>query len=234
MRNDHEILEKYVGYNFRDKGLIKPALVHPSFRHENPPLQEDNQRLEFLGDAALDLVAAEYLYQHYNFDEGAMTKMRSSLTCTTRLCEMARAIELGDFLQLGRGEISANGADRESTLADALEALIGAAFIDGGIEAVRKIFVKIFVPHIDAASGIELQNPKGMLQEICQRMGKCVPNYRILRESGPAHDKEFTVGVSVDGEEVATGRAPSISKAERAAAIKALKVFERCNPQNPE
>ncbi len=234
MKNEYDKLEYAIGYSFSDKSLIKLALVHPSYRHENPSADEDNQRLEFLGDAALDLAAAAYLYRRYSYDEGTMTKIRSSLTCTYRLCEMARAVQLGEFLQLGRGEISSNGADRESTLADALEALIGAAYMDGGGEAVGRIFEKLFIPYLDEADRVEIHNPKGMLQEMCQKMGKGIPDYSILDERGPAHDKQFVIGVRIDGAVIATGKATSKSKAEREAAISAIDIFETNISSSPK
>ncbi len=226
MNTEHAILESSIGYAFSDKSLVEPSLVHPSYRHENSGVTNDNQRLEFLGDAALDLVAAEHLYRAYESDEGTMTKMRSSLTCTESLASIARSIELGKHLQLGRGEKCSNGAERDSNLADALEAVIGAAFIDGGLDAVRHIFRKLFLPRLKLIQSLDSQNPKGLLQEICQKNGKGMPIYRILEEHGPAHDRTFSVAVIIDEVEIATGAASSKGRAERSAAVAAIDLMK--------
>ena len=177
MRNPYRQLERMLGYGFRRRSRLELALTHRSFRYESPDLQADNQRLEFLGDAVLGLVCGGYLYDHFpDFQEGDLTRIRSALTNTRTLADIAHRINLGTYLRLGRGELQTGGQYRESNLSDALESVLGAAYIDGGLRAVQKIFRKIFVPEAEAAVRDRWQdNPKGALQEYCQRHWKASP-----------------------------------------------------------
>jgi len=190
-------LEKRIGYRFKNKQRLKAALTHPSFRYENPDVLSDNQRLEFLGDSVLGLMAADALMKnHPDAAEGELTQMKSALASGVALAKAAVEIDLGNYLLMGRGEEAGGGAERESNLEDALEALIGAIWLDGGLKASRKFFDRhIFQPLEDAEPA--LLNPKGTLQEYAQKKGFGIPEYKVVEQSGPAHDSLFTVEVTV-------------------------------------
>jgi ribonuclease-3 len=227
-RNPYKKLEHALGYRFRRRRLLEHAVTHPSFSHEQPDPPPDNQRLEFLGDAALGLVAASSLYRNRpDAPEGALTKMRSALSSTKALADIARDAELGAFLRLGRGEERSGGRVRPTILADALEAVIGAAYLDGGLKAVERIFAKLFEPRL---AGIGLSpwhdNPKGELQEWAQRRGCGAPQYRLVREEGPAHQRLFTVSVSVGSDIIAEGIGSTKREAETQAALRALSCIQ--------
>jgi len=223
MKSTLRKFEKALGYRFRKHDCLKLALTHPSYRYENDPGQDDNQRLEYLGDAVLSFITAEYLYTNYpNLREGEMSKLRSNLTEDRKLAEIASRLNLGECLLLGRGEAASGGAERTSNLADALEATVGAAWLDGGLRAVRKIFKKVFLSELQhlLTSSVSA-NPKGALQEFAQKHGFDIPIYSTIAESGPDHDRIFTVEVCVCNQ---CWRAMASSKreAERKAALLAL------------
>lgn len=207
IRSPYRPLEKKLGYRFSRRRHLETALTHRSFRFESPDVASDNQRLEFLGDAALGLLAGAYLYEKFpDFQEGDLTRVRSQLTNTRTLARIAASIDLGQFLRLGRGEQQSGGQHRSSNLSDCLESVIGAAFIDGGLKAVKKIFHHLFAPEVEAAArDIWGENPKGALQEVSQRRWKASPRYRTVREEGPAHEKTFTVEALINGQVVGTG-----------------------------
>jgi len=191
-------LEKQIGYRFKKKALLEAALTHPSYRYENPSESGDNQRLEFLGDSVLGLLAADRLTEKYaDADEGELTQRKSSIASGRALATAARGLGLGEHLLLGRGEAANGGADRESNLEDVLEALLGAIWLDGGLKPVRKFFEKhVFQPLEPAAPS--LLNPKGTLQEFAQKNGFPIPEYQVVDQSGPDHARQFTVEVTVN------------------------------------
>jgi ribonuclease-3 len=215
-------LEKKIGYRFKDKQRLAAALTHPSYRYENPEVPSDNQRLEFLGDSVLGLMAADALMiSNEEAPEGELTQLKSALTSGASLARVAAGIGLGDFLLMGRGESAAGGAARESNLEDALEALIGAIWLDGGLRAVRRFFDRhIFqaLRHAEPA----LLNPKGTLQEFAQKKGFGIPEYTVLEQSGPDHDSLFTVEVTVSTFGF-KGEGRSRRDAEKDAAAKAVR-----------
>jgi ribonuclease-3 len=221
----YRALEKRIGYRFWRRSRLNQALTHPSYRHEVGTLPEDNQRLEFLGDAALSLAAALVLFEaRPDANEGEMTKMRSLLTSTKALAAVATRIELGAFLHLGKGEESSGGRNRTSVLADALEAVIGAAYVDGGARAVQAIFRTLFLPMLrELEATEEIENPKGVLQEWAQRTRNLNPRYKVVNEEGPAHQRAYTVSVWVGEQELGTGMGPNKREAETAAALSALR-----------
>lgn len=223
MKPDYRQIEKAIGYRFRKRSLLELALTHPSYRYEHADVEGDNQRLEYLGDAALSLVCAEHLYlTQPDAREGDLSKLRSRLTQDRALAGIGTAIGIGPFLRMGRGEHMNGGAQRASNLADALEAIIGAAWIDGGARAVSRIFRNVFVPQLDEPVPTEnAGNPKGELQERVQRRGGAVPVYETIDTAGPEHDRTFTVEVTVDGKKWAAS-AGSKREAERQAALQAL------------
>jgi len=228
MKNCYRKLEQAIGYRFKKKGHLELALTHPSFRYENPEASDDNQRLEYLGDAVLSLVSAEHLFKHNpEAREGDMSKLRSRLTEDRKLAQIGAAIGLGDHLRLGRGEEKNGGARRASNLADAVEAIIGAAWVDGGARATNKIFKKIFLPELDGMeTGSAKSNPKGNLQEYAQSNGFGIPIYQTTATDGPEHARTFTLQVAACGK---TWKATASSKreAERLAALQALEELQK-------
>lgn len=224
-KNPNSRLEKAIGYSFRKKTLLVNALTHRSYRYENRGVEFDNQRMEFLGDAALGFVAGAYLYDTMqDKDEGHLTAMRSRITSGKALAEIAASLSLGEFVQIGKGEERSGGRDRSSNLADALESVIGAAYLDTGIKAVEKIFKKLFVPYLDeCGDDLWADNPKGKLQETAQTLFRKSPSYRVVKQSGPSHSRVYTVEVVVNGRAMAKGEGRNKRLAESRAAEKALR-----------
>ncbi|VGO14594.1 Ribonuclease 3 [Pontiella desulfatans] len=230
MKNLYKKLEQAIGYRFKKKALLELALTHPSFRYEDKEASDDNQRLEYLGDAVLSLISAEHLFNN-NPDarEGDMSKLRSRLTQDRKLAQIGASIGISEYLRLGRGEEKNGGAKRASNLADAVEAIIGAAWIDGGSRASNKIFKKVFLPELGELRLTEVKsNPKGNLQEYAQSHGHGIPEYETIETAGPEHDRVFTVEVKTCGK---TWKAQAGSKreGERLAALKALQELSK-NP----
>jgi ribonuclease-3 len=226
-KNPYRELEKRLGYSFRKRDLIEMALVHRSYRFEVKGVESDNQRLEFLGDAVLGMVVAAQLYRAYvHVDEGVLTERRSRVTSGKALAETAARIGLGDFIRLGKGEEQAGGRQRQSLLADGLEAVVGAAYLDGGLRAVEKIAAKLFPGVMEALAQEDWQdNPKGKLQEIVQRLHAHSPEYRCVAEEGPPHQKTFSVEAVVKGEVMGRGVGSSRRAAEVKAATEAVWVL---------
>jgi ribonuclease-3 len=218
-------LEERIGYKFRNSLLLAEALTHPSLGHETQQYHFDNQRLEFLGDAVLQLVITEYLFRHFGVaPEGQLTKLRSRLVSREALKEHGLKLDLGRYLMLGRGEEASGGRSRTSTLADAFEALIGAIYLDSDLENARKF---ILDQARESLAQIAEQptdiNPKGQLQELLQSMSPESPVYETLSQSGPEHEKTFEVQVTWDGKVLGKGMGRSKKQAETAAAVEALK-----------
>lgn len=223
MKPSCRTLEKAIGYRFKKKALLELALTHPSFRYEDRSTEDDNQRLEYLGDAVLSLIVAEHLFKtHPDAREGDMSKLRSRLTQDRKLSEIGSHIGIHEHLRLGRGEEQNGGARRASNLADAVEAIIGAAWIDGGARAVNKIFTQVFLPELENFKSAPVKsNPKGTLQEFAQSHGFGIPVYETTDSAGPEHDRLFTVKVTACHQSWAAS-AGSKREAEREAAIRAL------------
>ena len=228
-RNPYKALEKNLGYRFKHKSVLKTALTHPSFSNEYPQGEvEDNQRLEFLGDAVLGYMCASHLFKNFpEFREGRLTKTRASMANSEILATIGVSLALGDFLLLGKGEKNMGGNQRDSNITDALEAIIGAAYLDGGPRASWKIFNRLFFPHIERLISVQpLENPKGTLQEHAQENWKVSPAYRITEESGPPHDRAYTAEVVINNKVAGIGRGPSKQTAEKDAALNALVVLD--------
>lgn len=221
-----ESLQAALDYTFTDVNLLHLALTHPSARYEWM-LPDDNQRLEFLGDAVLGLIAAEHGYRMDGaLNEGNLTSMRSALSNTSTLATIARQIGLGQFLVLGKGEESSGGRDKENNLADALEAVIGACYLDGGLDASRRVFRRLFLPLLTREPVPCAQdNPKGRLQEWTQSKGLPPPQYELVSEQGPAHQKTFIIKVMAGQNHVATGAGNSKRSAEADAARNLINQF---------
>jgi len=214
-----------LGYQFRDEGLLRLALTHPSVAHEQGAPSPHNQRLEFLGDAVLQLVLTRELYDKFPaFDEGPLTKARAKLVNRRTLAEHARPLGMGARLILSRGEEINGGRERASTLADAFEALLGAIFLDGGFDAAREFILREFNPAFEKLNVLPLiENPKGELQELLQARSPEGPEYQVLSATGPDHDRVFECTVLHGGVELARGRGKSKKAAESDAALEALK-----------
>lgn len=213
-------IEKNIGYEFHKKELLKLALTHSSCSNEHGS-HNNNERLEFLGDSVLGFVTAEYLYTNNpSMPEGRLTKLRSGAVCEKALAAYAHELELGEYLNFGKGEELTGGRERPSILADAFEALLAAVYLDGGIEPAKKMVLRF-------VTGCEKQNIsekdyKTMLQEIVQKNPEELLTYMLVAESGPAHDKTFTVEVHLNSNPIAEGSGHSKKKAEQEAAHKAL------------
>lgn len=227
MKNPYRKLEKRLGYKFRRRRNLRHALTHRSFRYENEAIDHDNQRLEFLGDAVLGLVIAAFLYEHYpDLQEGQMTQIRSQVSSGSALYDIAAQIDMGAFLDLGRGEEQSGGRERRSNLADAFEAVLGAAYLDGGFKAVERIFRSLIRPVIlEGLPAPESDNPKGALQELVQSRWKTVPKYRVVNERGPSHDRRYTAKVYILDESFGTGTGSTKRNAEMEAARVTLEQF---------
>lgn len=225
-----QALQQQLGYTFSRPELLQLALTHTSARYELN-LSEDNQRLEFLGDAVLGLIAAEFgYYQKPVLNEGQLTRLRSYVSSTSALAAIARAINLGPSLILGKGEQMSGGHDKENNLADVLEAVIGAAYIDGGLEAARLVFMKWFTSeNATTLYGAYTDNPKGRLQEWAQQHGYACPHYTVVSEEGPAHARIFTVHVQLGETLSSDGTANSKRGAEAAAAYLLWQQIEHTN-----
>jgi len=214
-----EDFEKKIGYEFENKNLLKKALTHTSYAYEHN--KESNEKLEFLGDAILEFVTSEYLFNNYtHLKEGEMTKVRASVVCEDSLYKIALKLDFSDFLYLGRSEIANNGNKRPAILADAVEALIAAMYLDSGIEEVKKfIITNLDIPIQLASKNVGMKDYKTVLQEKLQsNKGEVHIQYEIIAESGPDHDKRFTAQVKFNGEILAKGEGKSKKEAEMDAA----------------
>jgi ribonuclease-3 len=218
-------LESRINYKFRNSLLLAEALTHPSLAYESQRPHFDNQRMEFLGDAVLQLIVTEELFRMFpDFTEGRLTKLRSRVVSRRALARFAMAIQLGDYVLLGKGEEATGGRRRLSTLADAFESLIGAVYLDSGQEKAKELVLRLFETEIGSmVSSPEEMNPKGQLQESLQAIHPQAPDYRIISESGPDHRRVFQAEVSWRGKVLATGKGKSKKEAEARAASEALR-----------
>lgn len=225
MNKDLNSLEKEIGYVFKKRSLLKQAVTHRSYANENRGSGPFNERLEFLGDAVLSLISADFLYKKFpSIAEGDLTKLRSSLVCTASLSEYARRIKLGDYLLLGKGELATGGNERDSNLENAFEALIAAVYLDGGIDKARR-FVLRFLDDSVETHHISFKDYKTKLQEIVQESHEETLNYVITKESGPDHDKRYEVEVHLNSNVIGKGKGRSKKQAEQEAAKQALQLM---------
>lgn len=217
-----DALQKALGYRFQNPQLLEQALTHTSFANEKRTGNlSHNERLEFLGDSILGFVVAEYLYRSYpNRLEGDLTRMRAELVCEASLAVMAREINLGESLRLGRGEERSGGRTRPSILSDACEAIMAAAYLDGGFEAAKGIVYRHILDRVETST--HSGDYKTILQEQVQREKKQVLAYRLIDETGPDHDKTFTIEVLRNGEPIGEGSGHSKKAAEQSAAHQAI------------
>lgn len=221
-------MENKLGYHFKDKQFLYIAVCHSSYVNEqNNPELKDNERFEFLGDAVLSLTASHMLMEKYpDLKEGDLSRMRANLVNETRLADIARSIDLGDFLQLGKGEIQTNGHEKNSILANAFEALLAAVYLDGGYDASFSVISTHFSSFLTSdASPIVNLDYKSRLQELVQMTDKVTPSYEVENETGPDHDKTFNVRLHIqDLSTLGTGK--SKKTAEQDAARKALEILK--------
>lgn len=219
-----------IGYNFKNGDLLKTALTHTSFSHEKKNNIENNERLEFLGDAVLELVISKHLFTKFkDLSEGSLTKLRASIVCESSLAKVAREINIGDNIMLGNGEENTGGRERDSILSDAFEAIIGAIYIDSGdiLEAQNFIISKMDDIIKEKRETFEMNDCKTYLQEIIQKHSIEPIKYEIVNEEGPAHNKIFTVRIMHNNKELGRGRGKSKKDAEQDAAFKAIKLFKK-------
>ena len=228
-------LEERIGYKFRNSLLLAEALTHPSLGHETQRYHFDNQRLEFLGDAVLQVVITEYLFRRFGSEaEGQLTKLRSRLVSREILKTHAAALDLGDYLLMGRGEEASGGRERTSTLADAFEALIGAIYLDGGLETAQKFILTQARADLEQVAEEQVDiNPKGHLQELLQSISPRSPVYELISQSGPEHEKTFVVQAVWEGVVLGQGSGRSKKQAETAAAENALQL-KRWDENRPD
>lgn len=233
-------LEQHIGVDFEDRSLLQTALTHPSFANEHPDdAVGDNERLEFLGDAVLGMIVARTLYQRFpELQEGRLTEWRSHLVCGPTLAKIAGGIGLGGWLRLGRGEELTGGREREGNLERAYEAVVGAIYLDAGLPASRTFVRDTLADELETLeTSPDALNPKGALQELVQPLGSVKddrPDYVLLDESGPDHQRHYEVAVEIDGEVLGTGAGASKQQAEKEGAAQALAALRARLDQNGE
>lgn len=223
MNFDH--FEKKIKLSFKNKQLLRRAFIHRSYLNEAKEKNlSSNERLEFLGDAVLEFLTSIFLFQNFpNRKEGELTNLRATVVCTKTLSKLAKRLDLGQFLKLSRGEEKEGGRDNPSTLADTFEALLGAIYLDQGIEVAERFLKEQLFPYTKKLLAKEnLKDPKSFFQEIVQEKIKISPEYRVLEEEGPDHAKRFKVGVFVLGKELGIGEGKNKQEAEEKAAQAAI------------
>lgn len=221
-----ERLEKNLKYTFKNQELLKNALAHSSYANEKKGSATSNERLEFLGDSVLSIIVSDYIYKNFpNLPEGQLTRLRASLVCEKTLCEFSKKLEVGDFLLLGKGERANGGAARPSILADAFEAILAAIYLDGGMEPAQKHVLRFIKSELSHLEHENFKDYKTELQEIIQRNPEEKLTYVLTGETGPDHDKCFTVEVHLNSNVIGEGSGHSKKNAEQAAAKKALELM---------
>lgn len=221
-----ELLEEEIGYKFKDSNLLLEAVTHSSYSNEMKINKRSHyERLEFLGDAVLELLASEYLFEKYpSIPEGGLSKKRASMVCEPSLSKCARLMHLGDYMFFGKGEEAAGGRERDGALCDVTEAILGAIYLDGGLNEARK-YVKEHILSQLGDDEVFIDN-KTALQELIQKAGDRQLEYRVVGESGPEHDKTFTVKISLDGETLSKGTGHTKKAAQQDAAKKAIECIK--------
>ena len=220
-------LEQKIGYVFKDKSLIERALMHSSYTNEKHLKKyECNERLEFLGDAVLELISSDFLYKKFTqIPEGELTKKRASLVCEPSLAYCARDFGLPQYLLLGKGEDMTGGRNRDSIVSDATEALLGAIYLDGGFASAKEFVLKFILNDLENKQ--LFYDSKTILQEIVQEKGTHLVEYHLIKEEGPDHNKNFTVEARVNGKVMGQGSGHTKKAAEQAAAYQAIRVLRK-------
>ena len=222
-------LQTALGIKFKNKKMLNQALIHRSYLNEHSHGLSDNERLEYLGDSVLGFVVNEYLFKRFeNYNEGELAKIKSVVVSENVLSEAAIELGIGPFLLMGKGEDVTGGRERTSILANALEAIIGAYYLDSGFKDMRRFVLGFLKKHIERINSMTYQrDPKTALQEYVQKKYKGRPVYEVVAETGPDHNKEFSVRLLINGKEVITGIGGSKRKAEVNAAASALRKIEK-------
>ena len=225
MKKNLEEFEKTIGYTFKNKSLLENALTHTSYAYEHGI--NSNEKLEFLGDSILEFISSSYLYKYYNgLTEGEMTKVRAAAVCEDSLYKIAEKLGFSDFLFLGKSEIASTNK-KKAIIADSVEAVIAAMYLDSDIETVKKFIINNIKDIIEFSShNVGVKDYKTVLQEVLQTKGDVNIKYTIIKEEGPDHDKNFTAEVECDGKKLACGQGRSKKLAEMEAARKALKLLK--------
>lgn len=222
---DFSKLEKTLGIKFKNQDLLIQALTHRSYLNENPSFKKHNERLEFLGDAVLELVVTDYLFQKYQKPEGDLTNLRAALVNSKMLSTVAKELHLGDYLLLSHGEAQDSGRAREFILENAFEALLGAIYLDQGLKKASVFIKKTILSKLQKVLKERLyQDPKSLFQEEAQEKLGITPHYEVLDEWGPDHNKRFRIGVYLETELITEAEGPSKHVAEKEAARKALEI----------
>ena len=211
-----------MGYTFRDPSLLKTALTHSSYANEKRGGMQSNERLEFLGDSVLGMIAATYLYTTDDNDEGELTRLRASIVCEKALASYSASLHVGDYLLLGKGERATGGATRPSILENTFEALTGAIYLDGGVEAAREFVLPFLKRELSSQRKRHFKDYKTQLQEIVQQNPEEKVSYVLTGEHGPDHSKKFTVEVRLNSNVIGKGTAHSKKEAEQQGAREAL------------
>ena len=228
--NYQEFAKEKLGFEFNDINLLVTALTHRSYVNEHKTAHEHNERLEYLGDAVLELVSSDFLYRNYDFPEGIMTAVRAALVRTESIGAAGRELGYEPLVRLSKGEAHGSVRAHESILADCFEAVIGAIYLDQGYEAAREFIAKHILSKIDTVLDEGLwRDPKSYVQELAQKIDGVTPVYRTLREEGPDHDKKFTVGIYVGDNLKGTGAGHSKQEAQTAAAREGVKKYRAEN-----
>ncbi len=230
---DH--LQRMLPYRFRDDSLLDTALTHRSYVNENPSeLRRDNERLEFLGDAVLELCISDLLMKHFSdYQEGQLSQLRAAIVNEQPLAEMAKSFRLGDFLLLGKGEETSGGRTKPSLLANAFEALMAAIYLDGGFEEAAVLIRRLFKPLIEEGYRT-YRDYKTTVQQISQHAFKETPRYTLIQEYGPDHDKTFEIQISIADRIQTTGSGKNKKEAEQRAAERAIRILETLLPAGRE
>lgn len=219
-------LEQNIGYTFHNLSLLQHALTHSSYANEKKGTITSNERLEFLGDSVLSIIVSDYIYQNFpDLPEGQLTRLRASLVCEKSLCRFSKELSVGEHLLLGKGERANGGQERPSILADAFEAILAAIYLDGGMEPARRHVLRFVTEELHHMEHEAFKDYKTELQEIIQRNPEEQLSYVLIGESGPDHDKSFTVEVHLNSNVIGVGSGHSKKNAEQAAARKALELM---------
>lgn len=220
-KQDLSILEQKIGYEFKDRTLLRQALTHSSFSNEQKINKLENyERLEFLGDAVLELLSSQFFFERYpSWKEGQLTRVRSSMVCEPALAFCARDIELQDFILLGKGEEATGGRGRDSIVSDVMEAVLGAIYLDGGFDEAKRFVHRFILSDLEQKQ--LFYDSKSILQENVQKAGKEL-FYQLVSETGPDHDKTFVINAMIDGKCVGTGTGRNKKSAEQQAAYAVL------------
>jgi ribonuclease III len=230
---DH--LQQMLPYRFRDDSLLGTALTHRSYVNENPAAADrDNERLEFLGDAVLELCISDLLMNHFpDYQEGPLSQLRAAIVNEQPLAEMAKSFRLGDYLLLGKGEEASGGRNKPSLLANAFEAVIAAIYLDGGFDKVAVLISRLFTPLIEKGYHT-YRDYKTTVQQMSQHIFKETPRYTLIHENGPDHDKTFEIRLSIADRIQTTGTGKNKKEAEQRAAEQAIRILEALFPAGRE